>query len=144
MKAGIPMVLCDGRRPGVVTDAAAGEPVGTLFAGGDASLPARKQWIALGKRPAGDILVDDGAREALCLRGKSLLPAGVIGVEGAFGVGDAVVLKGRDGVVFARGLASISSADVERSMGLKTSQIAVDMPDVAAMEVIHRDRLVIL
>jgi len=144
MKAGIPMVICDGRRSNVVADAAAGEPVGTLFAGGDASLPARKQWIALGKRPCGDILVDDGARDALCTRGKSLLPAGVIGINGTFEVGDAVVLKGRDGVVFGRGLSSLSSADVERSRGLKTSEIASAMSDIVAKEVIHRDRLVIL
>ena len=77
MKAGIPMIVCDGRRPRVLADAVAGRPVGTLFAGGESALAGRKLWIAFAKHPRGSITIDAGAREALCLRGKSLLPAGV-------------------------------------------------------------------
>ena len=93
MKAGIPMVICDGRRPQAVADAAAGQKVGTLFAGGDATLSARKLWIALGRNAAGEIVIDDGACVALTTRNTSLLPAGVVSVSGSFSAGDAVVLR---------------------------------------------------
>lgn len=144
MRAGIPLVVCDGRRPDVIVKAARGEAVGTTFAGGAAGLGARKLWIALGGKPAGDVMVDDGAREALCSRGKSLLPAGVIGVSGTFSAGDAIVLKDREGAVIARGLTAISSADLERVKGMKSGDIVEVAPNVAGKEVIHRDHLVIL
>jgi len=144
MRAGIPLVICDGRRPEVVVRAARGEAVGTTFAGGAVGLSARKRWIALGGRPAGEVLVDDGAREALCTRGKSLLPAGVVEVSGTFSAGDAIVLKDRAGTVIARGLTAISSADLDRVKGMKSGDIAEIAPGVAGKEVIHRDHLVIL
>lgn len=144
MKAGIPMVVCDGRREGAVVDAAHGHAVGTRFEGGEGSIGARKLWIALGRKPAGEIVVDDGAREALERGGKSLLPAGVVAVVGSFRVGDAVLLKDRSGAVFARGLTEFSSEDLERAKGLRTSQIETELPHVAGTEVVHRDRLVVL
>jgi glutamate 5-kinase len=144
MKAGIPMVICDGRRPDVIADAVAGRPVGTLFAGGDATLSARKLWIALGRNAAGEIVIDDGARDALVQRHTSLLPAGVVGVSGSFAPGDAVVLIDRFGTLVARGLTELSSAELEQVKGLKSSQIAEVVPAAAGKEVVHRDHLVIL
>ena len=144
MKAGIPMVVCDGRRPGVVADAAAGRPVGTYFAPRDATVGGRKLWIAYGRSPAGSITVDDGARRALTERGGSLLPAGVVGVAGAFSAGEAVDLLGPDGVVFARGLADMSATDVDSVMGTTSVAIAEARPGLTGLEVVHRDRLVIL
>lgn len=144
MKAGITMVLCDGRRPGVVGQAVAGDACGTVFAPGEVGLGARKLWIALGRRPAGEIIVDDGAKDALLNRGKSLLPAGVTGVKGTFGAGDAVVLKDVTGAVVARALTELASADIDRVKGMKTSAIAADFPELAGKEVVHRDRLAIL
>jgi len=144
MKAGIPMVVCDGRRADVVTDAAQGKPVGTFFAGGDEAIGARKLWIAVGHNPSGGITIDDGAKEALIRRGKSLLPAGVVAVTGTFAPGDAIVLTDREGSVVARGLTSVSSADLEKVRGMKTAQIAQELPHVAGVEVVHRDHLVIL
>jgi glutamate 5-kinase len=144
MKAGIPMVICDGRREHVVTDAVAGTSVGTLFASGEATLSARKLWIALGRSAVGEIVIDDGAREALITRHTSLLPAGVVSVSGTFAAGDAVVLKDRSGALVARGLSELSSAELERVKGLKTSQIAKEVPGASYTEVVHRDHLVIL
>jgi glutamate 5-kinase len=144
MKAGIPMVICDGRRERVVVDAAAGLQVGTAFVGGDATLGARKLWIALGRNAAGDVVIDDGACEALRRGNSSLLPAGVVSVSGSFSAGDAVVLKDKTGGIIARGLTEVSSADLDRVKGLKTSQIAEVLPHVAGKEVVHRDKLVIL
>lgn len=144
MRAGIPMVVCDGRRERVVVEAARGDAVGTMFAGNGASLKGRKLWIALGGKAAGEVVVDDGAKEALCVRGKSLLPAGVVSVSGAFGVGDAIVLKDRNGAVIARGLTALSSEELDRVKGMKTEQIETVVPRIAGKEVIHRDHLVIL
>ena len=144
MKAGIPMIVCDGRREHVVVDAVVGETVGTMFSGGEVTLGARKLWIALGRTTRGEIVVDDGAREALVRRNTSLLPAGVVGVSGSFVAGDAVVLKDLSGCVIARGLSEMSSTDLERVKGMKTSDIAGVLPHAAGREVVHRDRLVIL
>jgi glutamate 5-kinase len=144
MKAGIPMVVCDGRRPDVLLDAFAGEPVGTYFAGGEGEVEARKLWIAFARHPKGTVVVDAGAREALCLRGTSLLPAGVIRVEGRFAAGDPVAIADEGGVQLARGLADVSSTDLERVKGMRSDAIAAAHPALAGREVVHRDRLVIL
>jgi glutamate 5-kinase len=144
MKAGIPMVVADGRREGVVVAAAAGEPVGTYFAGGESTVAGRKLWIAFGGRPAGTVTVDDGARDALCLRGKSLLPAGVVSVSGTFAPDDAIAVADARGRVIARGLTSLSSEQLTRVKGLKSSEIAEMAPELGGTEVVHRDRLVIL
>jgi glutamate 5-kinase len=144
MKAGIPMVICDGRRPQVVADAVAGRRVGTVFSGGDVTLGARKLWIALGSKAAGEVVLDDGARDAVVGRNTSLLPAGVVAVRGSFGPGDAVVLVDRSGGIIARGLTEFSSADLDRVKGLKSGQIAQMLPHVAGKAVVHKDHLVIL
>lgn len=144
MRAGIPLVVCDGRRPEVVLKAVDGDAVGTKFASGGVGLKARKLWIALGQNPSGEVTVDDGAREALCAGGKSLLPAGVVKVTGTFSVGDAILLRDSAGTVIARGLTAVSSADLVRVKGMKSGEIAQVAPDVAGKEVIHRDHLVIL
>lgn len=144
MRAGIPMMLCDGRKPGVVGEAVAGAPVGTCFKPGEDTLGAMKLWIALGRRPAGEIVVDDGAAAAILDRGSSLLPAGVVGVNGVFSAGDAVVLMDCSGAVLGRGLSELASADIERVKGMKTSQIAEKFPSLEGKEVVHRDRLAIL
>jgi glutamate 5-kinase len=144
MKAGIPMVICDGRRPHAVVDAASGKSVGTMFTGGEGSIGARKLWIALGRKPAGEIVIDDGACKALVERGKSLLPAGVVSVTGVFNAGDAVVLKSRAGALIGRGLSEISAADLDLVKGMRTPDIETKYPEIAGAEVVHRDRLVIL
>lgn len=144
MSSGIPMVVCDGRRPGVVIDAVAGAQVGTRFEGGAACRGARKSWIALGGTPKGEVVLDEGAVVAVRDGGKSLLPAGVTSVSGAFMAGDAIVLKDPIGTVVARGLAGMSSADLDTVKGMKSSDIASVLPDVARTEVVHRDHLVIV
>ena len=144
MKAGIPMVICDGRRKDVVVDAAAGRAVGTTFDGGAGSIGARKLWIALGSRPVGQIIIDDGACHALRVRNTSLLPAGVVGVEGSFEIGDPIALLDGAGSTVARGLAEMSSEDLVRVKGMKSSEIVAVLPDIAGKAVVHRDRLVVL
>lgn len=144
MKAGVPMVVCDGRRKDVVIDAAEGRPVGTYFAGGYSSVNGRKLWMAFSRKPSGAVVVDDGARVALLERGGSLLPAGVVGVRGRFSAGDVVLVKDGEGRDIARGLTSMSARDIERVKGMRTPAIAAVAPELGCEEVLHRDRLVIL
>jgi glutamate 5-kinase len=144
MKAGIPMVICDGRRERVVVDAANGDAVGTVFDGGEGSIGARKLWIALGSRPVGTVVIDDGACRALRERNTSLLPAGVVGIQGDFKAGDPIALLDCAGASVARGLAEMSSDDLARVKGLKSSEIAHVLPQVAGKAVVHRDQLVVL
>ena len=144
MNAGIPMVICDGRREGVIGDAVSGKPVGTLFAGDKAAVKGRKLWLAYAGHPKGTVVIDDGARDALCLRGKSLLPAGVIDVTGSFVVGDPVVLEDTDGAVVARGIAGMSAEDLRQIKGRRSAEVAEVLPGWKGTEVVHRDQLVIV
>lgn len=101
----------------------------------------RKQWIAGTLKPAGELYVDGGAAAALS-RGKSLLPAGVTKVAGAFDRGDAVIVKDVHGQEIARGLTAYSSADAERLRGRKSSEIEALLGFHGRDEIIHRDDLV--
>ena len=103
---------------------------------------AYKQWIAGAVQPNGFIVVDDGAAKALS-DGKSLLPAGVIGVDGIFERGDTVAVKSKDGRVLAKGLSAYSSADIAAIKGHKSEEIETLLGYRGRAEVIHRDDLVV-
>lgn len=102
----------------------------------------RKQWIAGTLQPAGELYVDDGAAAALG-RGKSLLPAGVTRIVGAFQRGDALIVRNSSGKEIARGLVAYSSADAERLRGRKSSEIEALLGFQGRDELIHRDDLVL-
>ena len=138
--SGVRTVIARAAREHVLADAVAGEPVGTTFDAHRRRLGARKLWIAFAARVAGSIIVDDGAREALTERSKSLLPAGVVGLDGHFGEGDTVDVRGLNGVPFARGMVFVESTLLRKVAGLHTR----DLPDGIVHEVIHRDDLVLL
>lgn len=103
---------------------------------------AYKQWIAGAVQPSGAIIVDDGAAKAL-RDGKSLLPAGVTGLEGAFERGDAVSVKTKDGRMLAKGLSAYSSDDIAAIKGCKSEAIETILGYRGRSEVIHRDDLVV-
>ncbi len=104
---------------------------------------ARKQWIAGSLKPSGRVRIDEGAAQAL-RRGRSLLPAGVVGASGNFERGDAVQVVGPDGAVLAHGLSAYSRADVLRIMGRRSSEIEVLVGYRGRDEVIHRDDMVLV
>jgi len=141
--SGAASVLASGRRPGTLTRVAAGEPEGTLFRAGS-RIGSRKHWLAFTAKPRGRLLLDAGAVRAVRERGRSLLPAGIVSVEGRFGIGDAVACADDRGVEFARGLAAYAAEDVRRIKGLATSQIGGVLGYSNGDEVIHRDDLVLL
>jgi glutamate 5-kinase len=141
---GAPLVIINGKKPGMLQALFDGREVGTLFLPRPEKQDSRKHWIAYTVRAAGRLVVDDGGREALVNKGRSLLPGGVLKVEGTFKVGECVTCMDRAGRAFARGLVKYSSEDLDRIKGLKTSQIFSVLGHKDYDEVIHRDDLVIL
>ncbi len=143
--SGIPMVIASGRDAGALTRLLKGEPVGTWFAPRGDRLAARKRWIAFAVPPQGRLLVDAGARQALTERGKSLLPSGVIEVEGEFDAGEVVALCGEDdGKEFARGLVNFDARELRKIRRAQTAEIEGLLGYRSFDEVIHRDNLVVL
>jgi glutamate 5-kinase len=138
--SGVRVVIAAADAPGVVRDAVAGHAVGTSVRARDERLPSRKLWIAFGRGSSGRVIVDEGARRALTRDGRSLLPAGVQGVEGTFDIDDAVEVVSDSGVAFAKGLTRYSAAGLRAVAGRQTTAL----PDGSPQEVIHRDDLVVL
>jgi glutamate 5-kinase len=144
MTAGCRMLIAKGKSYG-----SAPGPLAAIEAGARATLflprgeprSARKAWIAGAINPSGTVVVDDGAAEAL-KRGTSLLPAGVVAVEGIFERGDAVIIRTRSGAEAGRGLSAYSSADIQRIAGHKSGEIAEILGYRGRDEIIHRDDLV--
>jgi glutamate 5-kinase len=114
----------------------------TWFLADGSPVAARKQWIAGMLKPAGELLVDEGAVQAL-RQGKSLLPAGVTQVSGRFDRGDAVLVRDERGAEVARGLAAYSSTDAERIVGRRSQELEDLLGYRGRDEMIHRDDLVL-
>jgi glutamate 5-kinase len=115
----------------------------TWFVAEASALASRKRWIAGTLQPIGHLVVDDGAAAALA-KGKSLLPAGVKRIEGAFARGDTVSIVTPKGREIARGLVTYDAADAARIAGLKTAEIEKVLGFRGRDELIHRDDLVML
>jgi glutamate 5-kinase len=141
---GVATALLSGRRPHAIADLLAGHRVGTIFAPQPERLTSRKGWLLSAAKGKGVILVDAGARDALLDGGRSLLPSGVRGVVGAFGVGDPVDIGTDARRPFARGLAGYGADEVRRIAGLKTREIEGALGYKYLDEVVHRNDLVLL
>ncbi len=141
---GVATVIADGRAPDTLRRLMAGEPVGTLFLPAPGRIRGRKHWIATTLAVRGRLRLDRGAAAALSRGGKSLLPSGVVGVEGRFAEGDAVVCLDPDGHEIAKGLVNYGAEEIARIKGLRTSQIAEALGRKFSDEIIHRDNLVLL
>jgi glutamate 5-kinase len=105
---------------------------------------SRKRWILAGPKPVGLIIVDDGASRALCERGRSLLPAGIVEVEGKFERGDTVTIVDKQRHELARGLTAYGSSDLRQIAGAKSQEIAERLGYTYGDEAVHRNNLVIL
>ena len=140
--AGCNMVIASGHELHPLRRIASGKRC-TWFVAPASALQSRKRWIAGTLQPIGHLVVDDGAAEALA-RGKSLLPAGVKRLEGAFTRGDTVsivTLKGRE---IARGLVTYDAADAQQIIGLKSSEIERVLGFRGRDELVHRDDMVLM
>jgi glutamate 5-kinase len=142
---GIPTIITSGLGAGSVERVFdSQQQVGTLILADENRLTQRKHWIAYNLKPAGDVVVDSGAREAVVHQGKSLLPSGMKEVRGVFGVGECVRCLDLQGREFARGLVNYSAQELNQIKGLHTSKIEKVLGYKAYDEIIHRDDLVVL
>ncbi len=140
--SGEALVIADGRMERVLPRLLDGEPLGTLFVPGPRKRSAWGRWIG-SVRPAGVIVVDDGAARAVAEKNRSLLPAGVVSVRGTFVRGDVVEILAPDGRAIARGLTNYAAPDVDRVRGKKTADVRALLAEAAYDEVVHRDNLVV-
>ncbi len=142
--AGIDVVIADGREPDVITRAANGENMGTRFPAIQSPLESRKRWILAGPKPAGQVIVDAGAVSALCNRGRRLLPAGIVSVEGDFQRGDTVAIVDTRHHELARGLPAYNSNDMRVITGCHSHEIEDRLGYTYGDEAVHRNNLVLL
>lgn len=136
-------IIASGHAPGVLTRLASGERIGTELL---ATLPvrsARERWLVDHLRVRGRVTLDAGALKALTQAHKSLLPIGVINVEGEFERGDVVACVDQHGVEYGRGLINYSSTDTRRIMGQPSKNIAEILGTMSAAELMHRDNMVV-
>ncbi len=143
-RSGASTVIASGREPDVLTRLAAGEAIGTSLVADAVSLAARKQWLADHLQLAGKLRLDAGAVQALVRDGKSLLPIGVVGLDGEFERGEVVGCLDPSGREIARGLANYSSSETLRILRKPSSEIESILGYVDEPELIHRDNLVLL
>jgi glutamate 5-kinase len=143
-RSGASTVIADGRGDDVLLRIGRGESVGTLLSAPDQSLRARKQWLADHVQLAGRLMLDAGAARALTRDGKSLLPIGVIDVDGEFERGEIVGCFDAEGHEIARGLVNYSSQEATRIMRKPTAEIEGILGYIDEPELIHRDNMVLL
>ena len=142
--SGIECVIANGKTKNIIVDIIDGKLVGTRFRSSGTKLLAKKRWIAFSSKPRGSIYVDNGAREALSNKNKSLLASGIVSVDGQFAAGDVVRITDRSFREFARGLTNYSSSELSKIKGLKTGEIKNALGYKTRDEVVHKDDLVIL
>jgi len=142
-KAGLYALIADGFHYSLL-DVLSDGSIGTCFLPNTKKMPARHRWIAFTGKPAGSVVVDDGAYKAISEKGKSLLPAGTKRIIGTFKVGDMVDIITDKAIVCARGLINYSSSDAAKICGCKTHEISMVLGQKAFDELIHRDNLVVL
>ena len=141
--SGIPTIVANGFRPGIIAALLAGETLGTLFHPERRLWRGRKRWIVTTLRPRGALFVDEGAKAAVVSKGKSLLPSGILSVDGEFEFGDLVRCCDQSGKEFGRGLVNYPGREVRLIKGLHTSKIEATLGHKYCDEVIHRDNLVV-
>ena len=140
---GIQTFICNGQNEQALAALARGQTAGTRVLPQQSIASAKKHWLKHSLKAQGQILIDEGAHNALKERGASLLPAGIIGVEGKFNAGDAVdVCLGKQ--LVARGLSAYSSAELQQIKGLHSQRIATVLGYSQQAVALHRDDLVLL
>jgi len=142
--AGIPMLIAGGEKHDILIKLFAGKEHGTFFIPKKEKLANRKCWIAFTLKPKGTIMIDDGAAAAILKSGKSLLPSGIVRVDGEFSVGAAVEFRRESNdEILGTGLVNYCASDIRKIMGLKSGKIKKYLGHKSYDEVIHRDNLAI-
>jgi len=143
-RSGIMMVLASSADGDILNRILSGEEVGTIFLPNHDTLVQRERWIAFAGQPQGAVIIDPGAVTALLVGKKSLLPSGVIGVKGKFGVGDLIRVLDPTEKEIARGLSNFTAEEIDKIKGANTVNLPTLLGYKTFDEVIHRDNLVCL
>jgi glutamate 5-kinase len=141
--SGASTVIAWGREPDVLIRLASGESIGTALTASTAKLAARKQWMADHLQLRGAVIIDDGAVAKVRDEGKSLLPIGMIEVQGEFVRGDVIAVRDRAGLEIARGLANYASSEARLIARKPSSDFERLLGFTGEPEMIHRDNLVL-
>jgi glutamate 5-kinase len=139
---GVRTVITQGKQPQNILKILQGADLGTQFEPQPQTDNARKRWITYGLVPMGKLYLDSGAVKAISHQGTSLLPAGIIAVEGEFSTSDAVKLCNQEGVELGRGLVNYNSSEIEQIKGHHSNEIAKILGYDGADTVVHRNNLV--
>ena len=142
--AGVSMVIASGDKPGMIRSILEGEEIGTLFPAKEAHLRVRKSWLAFGRHITGDLTVDAGCARAMLEKGSSLLPAGLLAVEGDFAAKSTVRVLDAAGREITRGITNYDAITLRRIAGHRTEELGTLLPGSPQDEVIHRDNMVIM
>ncbi len=143
LKVGEIAVIANGKKKNTLINLFNGEEVGTVFTSKSEKLSGKKRWIAFFPDISGKVYIDNGAVKALKEKKKSLLPAGIINVEGKFKEGSTVSIISSKGIDIGRGIINYSSSDLRKIMGCHSKEIECKLGVCPYPEVIHRDNLVI-
>jgi len=143
-RSGTPVVIAHGAEPNAITRIVGGERIGTRFPAAVDRLEARKRWVLAETVRHSRLVVDGGAARALTQQGRSLLPAGIVAVEGSFDRGQTVRIYAADGREIARGLTQYRTADLLLIKGMHSSQVAETLGYEYGPAVVHRDDMVVL
>lgn len=141
--SGASTVIAWGREPDALLRLAAGESLGTLLVAQTAKQQARKQWMADHLQMRGSVTIDAGAVRKLVAEGKSLLPIGMVAVEGEFSRGEVIAIRDPIGLEVARGLANYASAEARLLCKKPSSEFLALLGYAAEPEMVHRDNLVL-
>ena len=144
--SGIPMIMCHGHQDDAILKALTDQNIGTKFHPATEKLEARKRWLLnmMGDTDSGAIIIDNGAHTALKQHGVSLLPAGVVNVNGTFARGDIVYVLDPQQDKIACGISNYNSDDIIRIKGIKSNQIQEILGYDYGQEVVHRNNLVLI
>lgn len=143
--AGIQMIIANGQKDNILLDIVQGNFKGSLFLHETTRLAAKKKWLLLSSNSHGRIIIDNGARDALVKGTNSLLPIGVIKVEGLFNSGSVVDVIDEDGVVIGRGVCNYDSNDVDKIKRMKNEEFKKqDYEKYIFDTIIHIDNLVLI
>lgn len=136
--------IADGRKDDIAGEILQGKDTGTLFLPEAHKVPGRKRWFGFFSKSSGKIYVDNGAANALEVKGGSLLPSGVVAVDGDFKRGDTVEIVDAAGRQIARGLVNFDKTNCCRIMGKHTDELHAILGNDAEAELVHRDNLVLM
>jgi glutamate 5-kinase len=142
--AGVTTTIALAREARVIERVVAGDAVGTRIPGKGERADGRRRWLAVARRVHGQLHLDAGAVRAVATQGRSLLPAGLVGVSGRFERGDTVALVSPEGEEIARGLVGLSSTELEQVCGKRLDSAAQTLGYALPKTVVHRDNMLVL